>query len=1568
MGWLEENSIAVEKPSNENWLEEGSVSTELSKPTFLSEAALPSERVYLSKKPTGLYDQLSRLDGVFSGEQKIEDLLPFDQRYQVGTIIDKSDKPKDEREKLANTLYFSTVLDQDPELLDPNLFNLIQHSHFNPSHATSEQRGFFANVAESFRRGDEQIVSDVAIYSARFEGLGNTKEAIKISKKLQQESALDPIEGNFLSELIYGSANVLPGMVRGYWDAVPETFVGMVEGAGIGFVAGVAFPTIGEEPITAATGAVIGAKTGLTVGSMHFWYKQGTGSFYTAMIEQGYDEEVSANIASIAAMPYAAIEFLQWGQLTPGLRKGAQAIVKQSMLNVMKKVTLKYGTTLTGEVLEEVAQEIIQVVAEDLSSYFSGKGKHLDPKSMQENIQRVWETTKQATKSMALLPIPGAGIDIYTGQKSIVPATTKITEKPTVPVEVTPITVEKPLVLPVEAKTPAESVRAAIKGKFITEENGPAKIPGPTQWAIKTKDGQIYKSPFGIYTDHSDMATKLGIIPDNIESVGFYFPKENRYSANISEIGLAERGLSPAPEEAKQAEVKQAWETSGLATAPNIADSYVRAEKQPDGKWKLLFRGTKNEVFQGERFNSAGEARQFFKVQRLKAQQATQEARKGFGETNTIFTKDKADIAIARIKENFKTKEGFLTSEKGEQNIEGWKDIITAGGYYFEAGLRAFPEWSAKMISEFGEVIKPRLNNIWVKLNKSKKVQTLIKTEQEPEMAKLRQKIHAIKEVKGLTNKAFNELKRKVTKSGRAVSTTKMSMVELNAMVDKVRKARPSRIGYEKVISPKTERQIKILKDNLTSKSQMTDTEWNNILVRVSGGVEPGYVDAENFVTQTQGREILKQMHNVATVLKITNTFEVARKNKPEIDIEVQRLITELAGEHRDPYSIESMRYYAQQAQLKTGAPLYLLYKALTDTAMESHTTIEAELKAMEAAVGEEEFAVIAGDEVALKRVADYIDSKSNLENKPEMPKDITTSEVKMAQAIEEIFKNREIQARLGKFYRWYEMDMPLTGEGAMADYDRFKREINKAVDIYDTQGEDALGEYLETQTWGIIHSGYDPKELILRKIQLYSVGAKTVGTGHIKVSTAVEFHEQERNILQRLHSYMRQMDILSNLSPLIRAYVQVLEDNADKFDDWQTVKNNTELFLSELKQYGAEKNKFMQFITRLSSQAAQTLLENSITISLYNIFEATALGTDKASLYNPFNRKLTADETAYVETYVMQQRAMLEEFFLVNEPTLPIPGLASLNKLARRIRLTSRSDVVSRYQSFWAKINQVHRALEANTIAEMMSQAKFADFTRIEQITALNILARDGEEAMAMYLAKTQCDNVHARYTRSERAPIEMGVGKVLANLMLFPRMYSERVIRTAYTAFFDPKSNLETRFRASKTLIAVTIGGYLVGMLIAKLTGRKRNPYNPFDIISWKIGGLVFGAIETLSDLYIATLDAFSPDKTVSERALNSLPALIPKVTDMFIPFWAQTIRALEVATDTKYIDRKTLRSIREMFDKDYKKRPSAYKFNKKGIINAAQYILVGRSVDAKENKRRKHGGVNISQTTGR
>jgi hypothetical protein len=52
-------------------------------------------------------------------------------------------------------------------------------------------------------------------------------------------------------------------------------------------------------------------------------------------------------------------------------------------------------------------------------------------------------------------------------------------------------------------------------------------------------------------------------------------------------------------------------------------------------------------------------------------------------------------------------------------NPQEWSDAVKIGMYHLEAGARAFNDWAAKMIGDYGENIKPHLENIWATISPS---------------------------------------------------------------------------------------------------------------------------------------------------------------------------------------------------------------------------------------------------------------------------------------------------------------------------------------------------------------------------------------------------------------------------------------------------------------------------------------------------------------------------------------------------------------------------------------------------------------------------------------------------------------------------------------------------------------------------------------------------------------------------------------------------------------------------------------------------------------------------------
>lgn len=825
----------------------------------------------------------------------------------------------------------------------------------------------------------------------------------------------------------------------------------------------------------------------------------------------------------------------------------------------------------------------------------------------------------------------------------------------------------------------------------------------------------------------------------------------------------------------------------------------------------------------------------------------------------------------------------------------------------------------------------------------------------ETQIKKLRSQIHAFAAKKGLTKKALTELKKKHTGFSRLtgkIASEKITQAQLEKLLTAVQKARPKRIGYKHVISLKTERKIQSLKENLIKKTAMTEAIFQDVLKKEVFGKEPKYIDAEHFITETQGKDIIKRILDTAEVTRLTESFNKAVENNPEITQQVERLDQKIVAQpKRDPYSLESMRYYNQQAEIKTGAPIFTVYMDLIDTHLENNKTRTATWKRLENSTAD--FKAITKDKKSLQRVSDYITSQSTLAEKPELPADILESEIALAKEIQAILKEYEIKVRAAKFFNYYYYNQPIP------DQTRYAREITKAVDIYESKGREDLIAYLKTQEWGVIHSGYEPMENLFLKIQPYTPPPTAVGKGHIKIRTAIEYHEQERNILQRLASYMRQLDMLFNMTPKINAYVRLFDDNIDKFNKPVRVKENIEFFLRNLKRYNIQRGFFERNIARAYSQAMRVIIMPSPVLSFRNLFQNLAFEHDKTILIDPRNKSLTTKDVEYLETYVIQYRAMVEEYFMVGEQ--PVLGLKFLTNLIDKIKIYPYSDITNRHWSFWAKKNQVDRALKNKSVTTMMTEAKFNDITPLEQKRALSILAKDGKEAMARYVSRVHVDDIHFLYERAQRSPAETTVmGRVVGNLMLFPRAYGEKLAHA--TSKMLHGKTLKEQYRGMKILFAVIAGGLVVGAIFKKVTGRRRNPYNPLNIFAFRPGGLAWGSIEAVAEIYANILSAAKGDS----RALAALTVAIPEAANMFIPFYDYTLRAIEAATDQKNIDRKALRQIRMLIDKEYKIRGGAYKLERTAL-EKWQYFIGGAGVDKKIEEKRPKGRRGLGRGIG-
>ncbi|MGE5492650.1 MAG: hypothetical protein ACM31P_15345, partial [Actinomycetota bacterium] len=80
---------------------------------------------------------------------------------------------------------------------------------------------------------------------------------------------------------------------------------------------------------------------------------------------------------------------------------------------------------------------------------------------------------------------------------------------------------------------------------------------------------------------------------------------------------------------------------------------------------------------------------------------------KGFGNSNTVFTSDKADRARAILKSKLTQLNAGLDPEMIQAGID-------LAGYYIEGGARSFAAYSKKMVEDLGEAIRPFLKSFYL--------------------------------------------------------------------------------------------------------------------------------------------------------------------------------------------------------------------------------------------------------------------------------------------------------------------------------------------------------------------------------------------------------------------------------------------------------------------------------------------------------------------------------------------------------------------------------------------------------------------------------------------------------------------------------------------------------------------------------------------------------------------------------------------------------------------------------------------------------------------------------------
>lgn len=308
------------------------------------------------------------------------------------------------------------------------------------------KRSVWENIKRAKQRGVDEIALSSNLWDASKKAIDKgvdvtTLPEWKAVTDLFEQEQYDPLPGGVGGSILYGGTKALSGMAKGLWEGKEEAAVGAAIGAGVGYVVSrldkipgdeVALPSVlrkvgsklGDWGFATISGGLgKGAKLGLMSGSARYWYKQGGGEMLYQMVNLGIDPKIARGVAGVAAVPYAAIDYLEVGTLTKSLRAGLAREAAAGALDALKKAGIQYVGTNAAEVTQEVMQQMVEDSAVRMAGYLSAHGKPVNWDKFPQYVEDAKQTIEQAGIAFilpsAIGPVTGMAAGKMRGGKAV---------------------------------------------------------------------------------------------------------------------------------------------------------------------------------------------------------------------------------------------------------------------------------------------------------------------------------------------------------------------------------------------------------------------------------------------------------------------------------------------------------------------------------------------------------------------------------------------------------------------------------------------------------------------------------------------------------------------------------------------------------------------------------------------------------------------------------------------------------------------------------------------------------------------------------------------------------------------------------------------------------------------------------------------------------------------------------------------------------------------------------------------------------------------------------------------
>ena len=514
--------------------------------------------------------------------------------------------------------------------------------------------------------------------------------------------------------------------------------------------------------------------------------------------------------------------------------------------------------------------------------------------------------------------------------------------------------------------------------------------------------------------------------------------------------------------------------------------------------------------------------------------------------------------------------------------------------------------------------------------------------------------------------------------------------------------------------------------------------------------------------------------------------------------------------------------------------------------------------------------------------------------------------------------------------------------------------ELILAIELRNRGAYNGLWQFLKTCTWGVYEYGFDPRQIGDPNLRTKDVPmGHVIGASSLHQRTRVEFPgfgRFRRNLVQRMLSYVTQMEIQWEIEPELRNFQKLWDLAYWKFENREEIKGGLDKWWGLMQgipsHYG-----FWTMQGRRVWRQSMTAIFLEPLMSVRNFFQAGLLHMDRTELIRWLARgrqemspTMRIKGKRFFDIFVSQLGGLRKYVLLVNQPGLP--GLGLLNRAADSLNIYGWSDYIPRLWSFYAYLNKSWRATQQylrDGNVENWIRKSGANHLRQTEINFVlsHYLARanetfnlradaledvTGAEMAAFYVARRNTDHTHFKYARWARGMLEMGnLGETLWNLFVFPRGYGQRVAwqTEKIVNLFRGEATWEEARPAFNDLIKLFVVAQLFSAFWTGLTGRKRNPYDPLSILTqWTFGGLFVGAMQDITELIrdAGMVANIWGDDTQQEQAKGRIIGKASDLSEMLVPFYRRVIDVWAAVEDTPDQDVYWLRKMREQFDKDY------------------------------------------------